>query len=220
MRKSALTKLNSVRGANRLIVVLVCIAAVLLALALVPAVRAWLWHGERDGCDIALRRTRDMLATEYLGSYHLDTETACDLILEKGSLCPTGGDFYVVEDPESKIGMDVVCALHDSDKALCTRLNSSSARDQLSEELAAVEKRGEPIPEAVTVTLNSQLYEAVLVDEEPDIYRGTGSTSGYEGTVLFYRMDEEGDLSYFCYADKAHCAVWRRYGGWTGDCFS
>jgi hypothetical protein len=72
----------------------------------------------------------------------------------------------------------------------------------------------------------------VLVDENQWLRRGTSTTTGLEEeeAVVYYSIAghskfgedsgaQKGEVWYFSFADKLHCANWRSDKGWTGDSY-
>ncbi len=217
MKALILRKLNSSRGVNRLIAVLTLLVAVLAVLIFVKPVRDWLWHGSTDSCDLAVRRTEDVLRQELLLGEVTDEESAREIMKAKGSFCAAGGELYLIWNKEDPAQLEVVCGLHDPDTERRTLLNSRSAFDRVNVVLEAARRLEHPIPDPLEITLNGKTLVAQRTTEEPPLRRGTRSTRGYSGTVLFYMADEGGELTYFCYADENHCWRWRAGDGWIGE---
>ena len=217
MKRAIQQKLNSERGVNRLVIILVLVAAVLAVLVLAFPVRKWLWHGSTDGCDFALRRTRDMLRYDLLLNDKKNLEKARELVRTKGSFCPGGGDFYVIPDEDEPTGVKVVCGLHESDTQLRTELNAAAALDQVNAALADAKARDVSAPDTVEITLNSKTLIAERTEEEPPLRRGTKTLHDYKGTLIYYILNEDGELTFFCYADPDHCMRWRVKTEWVRE---
>lgn len=217
MSKRIFRKLNSRSGVNRLIAVLTLLVAVLAVIVLVKPVRDWLWHGSSDSCDLAVRRTEDLLRQEFLLGEITDEESAVELMKAKGSFCAAGGELYLIWDEDDPSRLEVVCGIHDSDTERRTRLNSRSAFDRVNAVLEASVRLEHPIPDPLEIVLNGKTLVAERTTEEPPLRRGTRSTPGYKGTVIYYIADDNGNMTYFCYADEDHCWRWRAGTGWVGE---
>ena len=98
-------KLNNSGGTNIIIIIALLVVIVLAIVLLIPSIRGWLNHGATDGCDLALRNTRDILRYEFGTSADADLDRAREVVKEHGSFCPGGGEFYVIEDPGSAGGI-------------------------------------------------------------------------------------------------------------------
>lgn len=208
-------KLHSAGGYSLLLTILLIAVFVMLAIVLIPRLSHYKETADNYGCKVALKKTQDMLDVEYLGNYGLTLEEA-DVVIhramwEQDWLCPSGGDYFVVEDRNSEQPYRVTCGLHEDDTALRTRLNAERALALVQQEL----EYSEAVPDAVRMELNSTEYFAERVDTEPPIKRGTRLTSGYDGIVLFYIADAVEELRFFCYADENHCAIWRVGETWA-----
>ena len=227
-----LNKLNSEKGLARIHVILMILCAILLVVAMVPAYRAYQYHGEWLACADSLRVVNGALVVELLdkGQTSALDEAEKDLVSilpgRKG-YCPNGGTVYfrLQEDGQWK----AVCGMHDSDHLERTRLNASYVLQQAQEQLHRAQARGEEQPKKLSVTFNSQQFDCVLVSAEERIRRGTSTTKGYEGTVIFYGIEgygdfhgtgaAEGDLCYLCFANEEYNAVWRARDGWSGTSY-
>ena len=210
-------KLNNSGEISLVVVIALLIVIALAVVILMPYIRGWLHHGATDGCDLALRKTKDVLRYEFGASTELDMERAKEVLRTQGSFCPGGGEFYLVEAPDSPGGVTVVCGLHDTDTLRRTTLNAENAIGQLRAVLKDAKERQRPLPDAVEITLNSKSFRAERVEKEPGITRGTYLTPGVEGTLIYYILNDDGELTFFCYADEDHCARWRLGAGWIGE---
>ena len=119
---------------------------------------------------------------------------------------------------------------HDKDTKERTRLNAAYALKQLRQKVDLEQKLGDLTPPEVTVVLNGKEYRALLTEQETGMKRGTATTSGVKGTVIRYALAghgafaeevslPEGSICYFCFADEAHCAIWKHREGWSGDSY-
>ncbi len=214
-------KLHSRRGLNVLVALLGLLTAVLLAIAAVPPVyRAYKTRADERDCYIALQKAQEAADIVAIQSGGTVTDEAARRAVEQcmwteGALCPAGGDFYIARDEHGN--PLVVCGVHDTDLKRRTRLNAEAALDKLEAELARAGTLGEAEPERVELRLNGETLPALRVTEEPPIRRGTATTSGYEGTVIFYQTSR-GGVSFLAYADSDYCALWHAASkSWSGD---
>ncbi|MBR0409667.1 MAG: hypothetical protein IJI25_01510 [Eubacterium sp.] len=232
--------LNNHQGyINRLIAVLLVLVAIMLVIVSVPLRKAFQYRSECIACEQAMKSAGDGLIIEYLHRQKEDNvEEARNTILEvmpaREKICPSGGNVYLIKNDHGVY--EPICGLHNSDKVLRTRLNASCALDLLKETRRNYFKKNENEPEALTITLNSKPLKCLHVTKEEMIHRGTDTTNGYKGTVAYYGVAgdftfsakyskkgngdaAEGDICYFVYADKDHCAIWRSNDGWSGDAY-
>ena len=231
---------NNNRGAaSRLIVIMLVLIAVMLVIIAVPAVAALQYKMECIGCEQAMKTAGDGLIIEYLNRFEESNieearETLEEVMPAREGVCPAGGTVYLIKD--SRGIYEPVCGLHDPDAALRTRLNASYARSLAgTARRQAMAKTGKE-PESVEITVNGKPLTCVRVTEEEMIHRGTDTTNGYEGIVAYYGVAGDftfsaktaaqgmgtaktGDVCYFLYADKDHCAIWRSNDGWDGDAY-
>ncbi len=229
-RKPLHEKLHNDRGVNRLVAILATLVIVLALAAIYPACRAYKKHADEVGCMAAMKKAQDMLDVEYLMKYSLTYEEAVAVAerskWEMDTVCPAGGDYYLVEREDNEQKYRIVCGLHDADACERTRLNARAVYGLLTEALSASARAGETAPERVTVTINGRTLEVERLDEPNELRYGTKSTTGYKGTVAYYSLAEDGSLFWFVYADELHAAVWRATDtrnvriGWSGDAFS
>ena len=234
MRKRMASKLNS-RGMSWLIAVMLVLIIVLSITAMIPSYRRYQERGKALACATALDTARRQLATDYMsagfenGKAQQAKEFVGQVMNGWDDLCPDYGTVYIVPRDGDTLAWDVVCGLHNSDKKLCTRLNSDYVLEQLREALKASQGNGIKYPESLQYTLHGKTHTAYLVDAETPLKRGTSTTDDYEGIVAFYSVvghsafgegkGKEGSIWYFSYADENHCANWREDKGWTGDSY-
>lgn len=218
-----LHKLRSVRGVSRLAAILAGLILVLVVLISIPTIKYYYDESQRVGCRDALSSANRIIKEEYmLDGFQNSAEAARDAaekaMLGWTDMCPAGGSVYLAERPGTNVGYEVVCGMHDPDAKERTRLNASNAMKQLEQTIRSCVLTKKDIPDTITVQINSKDLIAQRTDEDTNIKRGTSSTSGVSGTVLFFSV-EDNRLSYLCYADEDHCAVWRLDNGWTGDSY-
>lgn len=216
-------------GINRLTGILLFLIAVMLVVISIPAWKRFEYRAEKTGCQQAMKTAKDGLIIEYLSRYEEDTvEEARELLNlvmpERPNICPTRGTVYLIKG-ENGI-YEPVCGLHEDDIKLRTRLNASRAMELLSGVITKAKENGDPEPMNVEISLNGKSLECVRVMIDEPIYRGTRTTRGYEGVVVFYGVAgdgvythtklSKGEIAYFCYAEEDCIAVWHEKDGWTG----
>ena len=218
-------KIREKSGISRLAVLLLVLIALLALVAIgIPGYQYIKALLDRTGCISAMDNAEKVLSIEYLSG----NENASVVQLREGvayalsgrdQICPGGGTIYVIEDEDGGPA-EAVCGLHEKDSARRTRLNSSFVMEQVEEALTAAQVREQDAPDRVETTLNGETLVAERVEEKLSFRRGTATTRDYEdaGTVAFYMVDEEGNLSWFCFADEDHCALWEN-NLWSGDSY-
>ena len=231
MKHRVKRKLNSIPGLARIHVILIVIIAVLVVIIAIPLVKTYIYHGEWLLCADSLRVVNGVLTVESIGEGEDIPLDAAEGVLSatlpgRDDYCPAGGTVYFTEQDNNI--WKAVCGKHDSDHALRTRLNAAYVLSQLREELREALRDG-AIPDKLTVRFNSSLYECRLVTEETGITRGTSSTRGYSGTVIFYGISGTGEfednsageaqICYLCFADEDYSASWSATKGWTGSAY-
>ena len=138
MRKRMASKLNS-RGMSWLIAVMLVLIIVLSITAMIPSYRRYQERGKALACATALDTARRQLATDYMsagfenGKAQQAKEFVGQVMNGWDDLCPDYGTVYIVPRDGDTLAWDVVCGLHNSDKKLCTRLNSDYVLEQLRE---------------------------------------------------------------------------------------
>lgn len=205
-----LKKLTVRRGVNRLVLLLLLAVLAAAGLSLIPVMRASMGKAEYFACELELEKVNKMMP---VGS-EVTMKAAQAALQESGASCPSGGDYYIVHGANSA-DMKVVCGIHEPDTSLRTRLNADAAYGQ-AEELVRMGILLQQENDTAELTLNGATLVAHMVEDLPDIRRGTDSTYEYDGTVVFYRLSEE-KINWFCYADENHCAVWEKTRGWSMD---
>lgn len=225
------------RGACRAVTILLLVIVVLLGIAAIPIVKDYLHESAAFACRTALDSARRRMAEDFMLTSSFQTaegmkEVVADAMHGWDDLCPSMGTVYIVEDESGDDNMpfELVCGLHDSDTKLCTQLNARNVLNQIREEVKKSRDKGVPYPESVTVKLHNKDITALLVDDYTGLRRGTDTTNGYEGIVVYYSIVghsefgkesklAEGEVWYFSYADEAHCANWSSKKSWTGDSY-
>ena len=233
MRKIGQRKLGGSSGIAALIVVLAILVLALAAAAAAPVYRNYREQADEIGCVSSLTSANNQLAIETLSEGDTTAGEAKAIVTRAmngwDDLCPAGGTPYLVA-AEGDVPWRVVCGLHDKDTKERTRLNAAYALKQLRQKVDLEQKLGDPTPPEVTVTLNGKEYRALLTEQETGMKRGTATTSGVKGTVIRYALAghgafaeevslPEGSICYFCFADEAHCAIWKHREGWSGDSY-
>lgn len=224
MRRLLKGKLQSRRGINRLIFILLILVIVMGIVIAIPGYRAYRRQAQQIACTVALKKAQDMLDIGFLNNYSLTYEEAKAIVekskWEQDALCPAGGDYYLVEDRQDNQVYRVTCGLHEADTRLRVRLNADHAYQLLTEALAELKERDQEPPEAgFTFTLNGQALPVTRLEEDNGLRWGTASTIDHKGTVCFFSLDDTGKLTWFVYADENHAAVWLKSDGWMGDAY-
>lgn len=224
---------RTLKGITRAACILLVLIVILLVLIFIPSWKYYQNRAAELGCGSSLNTANHQLSIEYLSGKKMTPETAKEIVTIAmdgwDDLCPGGGTPYLVEE-ESEVGYRVVCGLHDKDTKERTRLNASNALEQIEKEVHMDRSLGVSFPESITVKINGKEMNAVLIDEESGLKRGTKATTGVKGTVIFYSIaghsdfgkdsgQKEGQVWYFSYADEEHCANWKIDDGWTGDSY-
>ena len=225
MGKSMIRKLRSRRGINRLIAIVLILVLVLGALLALPGYRLYKKIADEYGCKVSIKKAQDMLDVEFLGKYSLTKDEALVVVerakMDQDTLCPAGGDFYLVDRANSDQVYRVTCGLHEPDTKLRTRLNAYHVYELLQEELVKLSFQGEKPPlSGMTFTVNSQPLFVQRLSGDNGLHWGTNATIDYDGVVCFYSMNADNDVNWFCYADENHAAVWTPKSAWTGDAFN
>ena len=176
-------------GFARIHIVLLALCAALLIAVLVPAYKAYKYHGQWLACAESLRVVNgafivDLLDNGEAFSLNEASENVVAILPGREGYCPVGGNIYFIKEKQGE--WKAVCGMHDSDHMERTRLNASYVLNRIREKVREEQVKGNRFPEEVTVVLNSSELVCKLVSEETGIRRGTNTTKGYEGTVAFY----------------------------------
>lgn len=185
------------------------------------------------GCMTAMDSANKELAIAYLSnSGKLTKEEGIEAVgyAMNGwdDLCPGGGTVYMIDDPDGEIPYKIVCGMHDTDLNERTRVNANYVYEAVCSRVSKERAKGSEYPESVTVRLNGEDLVVKLVASDQKILRGTYLYDGIDDTVAFYSIsgygefadakgNRNGNVCYFCYADKDHCAVYTPVRGWYGD---
>ena len=233
MRNFGEQKLGGSGGIAALVVVLAVLVLVLAVIAAAPVYRNYREQADEIGCVSSLTSANNQLAIETLSAGEMTAGEAKAIVTKAmngwDDLCLAGGTPYLVA-AEGDVPWRVVCGLHDKDTKERTRLNAAYALKQLRQKVDLEQKLGDLTPPEVTVVLNGKEYRALLTEQETGMKRGTATTSGVKGTVIRYALAghgafaeevslPEGSICYFCFADEAHCAIWKHREGWSGDSY-
>lgn len=233
---AALQRKRNNHGLSWIIAILLVLVIVLAVVAMIPVYKKYQEQAKRLACGTALDTARRQLAGNFMlqGFENGDAEDAKEFVafVMNGwdDLCPDYGSVYIVPKENSPLDWEIICGLHCSDSRLRTRLNAYNVREQLKEALLREQLQGELYPESLPFTLHGKSYEALLVDADVGLKRGTRLTKDLEGVVAFYSLVghsdfgadsgmEDGSLWYFAYADEDHCAIWNNREEWTGDSY-
>lgn len=247
MSRQIRTKLSNTRGEiSRMTALLLAAVLVMLVVVLIPSIRWMNEQAELHSCEAAMDTAWRKMAEDYIinGSTKIDEVKSAVGYAMNGwdDICPSGGKVYLVATRSNRnsgedkaagnLPYELVCGKHDRDTKRRTRLNADDLLRQLRSALAELQEDGETCPESITLTYNSKPLKAVLVDEASGLKRGTSTTAGLEKqeAVAYYSIvghsdfgrdsgAGEGEIWYFSFADKLHCANWRSDDGWTGDSY-
>ena len=233
MKKSWKKKLEGRSGIAAVVVILALLVLLLSVGIAIPVYRNYREQADEIGCVSSLTSANNQLSIEYLSAGELTAVEAKAIVTKAmngwDDLCPVGGTPYLVA-AEGEVPWRVVCGLHDKDTKERTRLNAANVLKQLRRKVDLEQKLGDPTPPEVTVTLNGKEYRALLTEQETGLKRGTATTSGVKGTVIYYSLSgygafaenislPDGSVCYFSFADEEHCATWRHQEGWSGDSY-
>lgn len=232
---------------NRLVALLLLLIGVMLIVILFPSFRWMQEQAERHACEAGMDTAWRKMAEDYMINDSIRTEDVKAAVGHAmagwDDICPGGGKVYLVSTRRNRnskndktggrLPYELVCGKHDKDEKLRTRLNADDVLKQLQNVLFERKRRGlTDIPESIEVTYNSKSLTAVLVDQKTGLRRGTSTTSGLEKekAVAYYSIKghsdfgadstaEDGEIWYFSFADRLHCANWSCDDGWTGDSY-
>lgn len=218
-------------GITRMAAVLLAGIVVLLVAIGIPVYRTYAERAAVYGCGVAVDKAQDMLDIQYIQARSLTLEEAQQIVdrsrISRDDLCPEGGEYLVLYDEGREQPFRVVCGLHDSDTAERTRLCAYRALERVRRAVRDAQALGDRWPESVTISLNGKEQTASLTLEKVGITRGTYTTQGYDGTVIFYGLAgyggfaesgmDEGEVCWSCYADEDHCAIWEPADAWSSD---
>ncbi len=215
-------KLASRRGVNRAVALVLVLVLVLAVVISIPVYLSYKKKADQFSCTVALKKAQDMLDVEFLWNYELGHDEALRVVerakWEMDALCPAGGDYYLVDRPESDQKFRVTCGIHEKDTYLRTRLNAAHTLELLNEALAGCARRGIDVPEeGFTFRLNGKELPVVRLEEPVDLRWGTDASIDYEGIVSFFTLAEDGSVAWFVYADENHASVYRSGNDWIGD---
>lgn len=235
MAQAAAGKLHSRRGLSLLAAILLVLVVVMCVLVSIPLVRRYTRQADTFGCAAAMDSATRQIAIDYLAQEQNPTPERVRQVVERAmrdvdALCPAGGEVYVVSNPNGQPPFALVCGLHGSDARQNTRLNAQRVLERLNAALLQARRDGDELPRTLTVTLHGEVLTAQLVTEEVPLKRGTATTSGYEGTVVFYGIAghgevgmgttaDDGEICYLAFADETHCALWTAGQPWSGDSY-
>lgn len=247
MGRKVIQKLHSQWGAmSRMLALMLVLVGVMLVVVLIPSIRWMNEQTELHACEAAMDTAWRRMAEDYLLNSSMkieDVKAAVGYAMNGwDDICPSGGKVYLAathsnrnstqDKAAGRLPYELVCGKHDRDTKRRTRLNADDLLRQLREALLQSVRDGEPYPQELSLTYNSKPLKAVLVDKASGLKRGTSTTAGLEKeeAVAYYSIvghsdfgkdsgTEEGEIWYFSFADKLHCANWRSDDGWTGDSY-
>ena len=229
-------RLRDDHGISRAVIIMLFLVIVMSIVISIPTFIHYRNVWREMQCMTSLDSAKRQMIDEFLMSGgELEVDEAKDHVgyVMNGwdDLCPGGGTVYITPDldDDAKIPYKLVCGVHGPDEKERTRLNAEYVLDQIRDRIKIEAAKGEAIPETVTVTVNSETYEARLVTEDVNIRHGTYSTPDIdEETVVYYGIKghgtvgedpiaSDGEVCYFAFADEKWCANWHAKSGRGGD---
>jgi len=240
-------------GIARAVVIVIIVAVVLLGVASIPLAIHFRDKSREMGCMAAMDTANKELRIAYLMSGGNMTKKEAKEAVTKAmngwdDLCPGGGTMHIREDHESDLPFKLVCGIHGDDAAERTRLNALYVYEKLCERIPLERLVDNDFPEKITVSLNGEDLDVVLVKETQFLPRGTKLIQGREkdGTVAYYGLvetfeiptvpeedsgavsadpapkasDTNAPVCYFAFADENFSAIWTPDTGWTGSSHS
>ncbi len=215
-------KLASKQGVNRAVALVLLLVLALAVVISIPVYLSYQKRADQFGCAVALKKAQDMLDVEFLWNYELGHDEALAVAdrakWEMDALCPAGGDYYLVDRPESDQVYRVTCGIHEKNTYLRTRLNASHVLELLEGAMADCVRRGVEVPEeGFTFLVNGRELPVRRLEEPVDLRWGTSASIDYEGIVCFFTLAEDGSVAWFVYADENHASVYRALNDWSGD---
>ena len=239
MKKTAaenrIPRLRDVRGISRAVVIMIVLVAVMLVAVSIPTYIHYRDKWREIKCMTSLDSAKRQMVDQFLLEFgDLSKEEAKEHVgyVMNGwdDLCPGGGIVYIVEDKSENAEMPykLVCGIHGEDKKELTRLNANYVFEHVCERVKLERAKDAPIPEIITLTLNSEQLTVYLVTENQNLKRGTKYTDEKNKIVAYFGVEgngdfgdsenaSEGDVCYFAYADENYCANWTADNWWSGD---
>ena len=207
---------------RRIIALMVVIILLLVVMVVLPLIEKQKAKAEAYACSLAMTKAENALLVEFLSDPKLSTSDAAVVAdeskLERDSLCPAGGDFYLV--PQSG-AWRVTCGIHETNTFVRTKINASRVFDLLNDEIA--ERRRLELPfedQVLTWEINGKPLAVTRLDGNNGLRRGTDYSIDFDGVVCFFSLNPSGDIHWFVYADADHAAVWKEDEGWSGDAYT
>ena len=229
-------------GINRLVALLLCLIAVMVIVIAIPFAIRQKESADEFGCMLALKKASDTMSIEYLfQDWSMTRQEAAALVdrsrYDRDQLCPGGGDYFILWQPNAEPKYRVACGLHDDDTKERTRLSSGAALERLTNALDGLRDRGEDVPAKLEIVVNGKKLSCERVEGDPGLAFGTKTDIDRKGIVCYYalagddasrteleqreRVDltglREGEVWYFGYADPNHASIWKYGKGWRGD---
>ena len=205
------------------LIALLVVIVILIAITLIqPMIQRQRQKAEEYACSVAMKKAEEVLIVEFLSDPELSQSQAAVIVdkskLAMDSLCPGGGDFYLVPRGGT---WHVTCGVHEENTRTRTRLNATHLLDLLNAEIA--ERRRQEVPfddQVLTWEINGQPLAVTRLEGDNGLRRGTDYSIDFDGVVCFYSLNFAGDIHWFVYADANHAAVWKEETGWSGDAYS
>ena len=229
----SISRLRDVRGISRAVVIMLILVAVMLVVVSIPVYihfrTVWREMECMTSLDTAKRQMIDQFLLEF-GDLDIDEAKEHVGYVMNGwdDLCPGGGIVYIVkdDDPNADMPYKLVCGVHGEDKKENCRLNADYVLDHVRERVKYERAKGAPIPEKITVNLNGEDLDVLLVTESKKIRYGTRYFEADDDIVAYYGVAgngfddttaDDGEVCYFGFADPNYCANWTAERGWSGD---
>ena len=210
--------------------ILIFFISVMLVIIAIPHWNRFVYRSEQTACDQAIKSAEDGLIIDFLANWEESTveqarATLDEVLPERPNICPSNGTVYLIKNDQGLY--KPYCGLHCDDLKLRVRLNASRAIELLKDGLWEAKQNDVEDFETIRIELNGRHLDCVRVSEPVELFRGTASTKGFDGTVAFFGLGREGsfkgkkgELVYFLYADENHCALWRKEDDWSGTAYS
>lgn len=206
----------------QLIALLIVIVLIMAVMVIQPLIQRQRQKAETYACSLAMKKAEDVLLVEFLSDPELSQSQAAVIVdkskLAMDTLCPGGGDFYLVPSGGT---WHVTCGVHEGNSYIRTRLNATHVLDLLNAEIA--ERRRLEVPfddQVLTWEINGKPLAVTRLEGDNGLRRGTDYSIDFDGVVCFYSLNPGGDVHWFVYADADHAAVWKEETGWSGDAYS
>ncbi len=212
-------KFHNNSGIARITLILLIAVLIMIIIIAVPSLIQFNRDRDSVGCKNAITTAKRQLAIEGMTGKSLSTSKDASKFIsyvmsDGNDLCPTDGTIYIIKSGSTTdSSYRLICGIHGDTKEK-TQLNASYALSQIEDKLDTVKKKNENVPEEIVITMNGSSFVAHKTMENKG-YR----TGDRDKKAKAYYMVEDGEVTYFTYVDKDHCANYTKKDGWTGDAF-